>query len=71
LTSGTVVEYDDQRGLGEVRSDDGRQLAFHCTSIADGSRTIDAGTTVWFKVVAGQLGRWEAAEVHAAVRPKA
>jgi len=71
LTTGTVVEFDEQRGAGTVRADDGRQLAFHCTSIADGSRSIDAGVSVWFTVVAGHHGRWEAAEVRAATGPNA
>ncbi len=57
------MEFDEHRGLGTVRGDDGRQLAFHCTSIADGSRQIDADTKVVFTVAAGHLGCWEAAEV--------
>jgi hypothetical protein len=36
---------------------------FHCTAIADGSRTIEVGTFVTFDVVAGRLGRWEASAV--------
>jgi cold shock CspA family protein len=35
-------------------------LPFHCTSIADGSRTIAVGQHVRFTVVPGRLGRWEA-----------
>jgi hypothetical protein len=31
--------------------------------IADGTRTIALGTPVEFEVVAGHLGRWEAADV--------
>ena len=41
---GTVVEFDDPRGLGVVRADDGFDYPFHCTAIADGSRTITVGT---------------------------
>jgi hypothetical protein len=33
---------------------------FHCTQIADGTRTIDVGTAVTFEVRAGAMGRWEA-----------
>jgi len=62
-TAGTVVEFDEHRGLGTVEAEDGRRLAFHCTSLADGSRAIDPGTVVVFTVVAGHHGRWEAADV--------
>lgn len=58
--SGTVVTFDDDRGLGTIRADDGDELPFHCTAIADGTRTIDVGQRVGFAVVAGRLGRWEA-----------
>jgi cold shock CspA family protein len=57
---GTVVSFDDPRGLGEVRAEDGVGYPFHCTAVADGSRTIAVGTLVSFRVVAGRLGRWEA-----------
>jgi CspA family cold shock protein len=61
---GTVVAYDDHKGYGTVRSeDDGTELFFHCTSIADGTRTIEVGAAVEYEVVAGRLGRWEAAAV--------
>lgn len=69
--TGTVEEFDEQRGLGTVRADDGRRLAFHCTSITDGSRATAAGTPVVFTVVAGHHGRWEAAEVSPARRGQA
>jgi cold shock CspA family protein len=62
-TTGTVDTFDEPRGLGTVRADDGAVLAFHCTSIADGSRTIPVGQPVRFTVVAGRLGRWEAADI--------
>ena len=61
--TGVVESFDDPRGLGEVRTDDGHVLGFHCTAIADGSRTIAAGTPVRCTVVAGRLGRWEAADL--------
>jgi cold shock CspA family protein len=62
---GVVAHFDGAAGLGTVRGDDGRDYGFHCTQIADGSRAIDEGAAVAFEVVAGHLGRWEAA----AVRP--
>jgi len=61
--TGTVVEFDEHRGLGRVRSDDGRELAFHCTHVADGSRTVAVDTPVVFTIVAGHHGQWEAADV--------
>ncbi len=60
---GTVTEFDDPRGLGTVTAEDGTAYPFHCTAIADGSRTIAVGTAVDFEVVAGRLGRWEASPV--------
>jgi cold shock CspA family protein len=63
MTRGTVTAFDERKGLGQVTSDEGAVHDFHCTQIADGSRTIAIGTTVEFEIVAGQLGRWEAAQI--------
>lgn len=63
--TGLVESFDEARGLGVVRGDDGSVLPFHCTSIADGSRTIAVGLPVRFAVVAGRLGHWEAARITA------
>ena len=52
-------------GSARSRADDGTVYPFHCTVIADGTRTIAVGAAVEFEVVPGHLGRWEAA----AVRP--
>jgi cold shock CspA family protein len=60
---GTVESFDAEVGLGEVRGDDGVVYPFHCAQIADGSRTIPVGTLVRASVVAGHLGRWEAAGI--------
>jgi CspA family cold shock protein len=62
---GTVADFDDPRGLGTVTAGDGTSYPFHCTAIADGRRTIEVGAAVEFDVVAGRMGRWEAA----AIRP--
>jgi cold shock CspA family protein len=59
---GRVAEFDDAAGYGVVSSDAGRWF-FHCTSIADGSRTIEVGAPVTFDVVGGRLGRWEASDL--------
>jgi cold shock CspA family protein len=48
MRRGIVVDFDEHVGLGHVRSDDGDELLFHCTQIADGTRTIDVGTAVEF-----------------------
>ncbi len=60
---GTVRTFDEQRGLGVVADDLGVLRPFHCTAIAGGSRTIEVGTEVVFRPVAGHLGREEAADV--------
>ena len=61
-----MAEFDEAKGYGIVRAQDGRELFFHCTQIADGSRTIDVGAEVTFEVVPGHQGRWEAAEIEPA-----
>ncbi len=65
--TGTVVAFDEEKGYGTVRGEDGVEHFFHCTAISDGSRTIDVGAAVTFDVVAGHLGRWEASAVSPAV----
>jgi cold shock CspA family protein len=60
---GVVAEFDEHKGYGTVRSGDGVAYFFHCTQIADGSRTIPTGAPVSFEVVPGRLGRWEAVQV--------
>ncbi len=60
---GVVVSFDADRGLGIVRADDATELGFHCTRIADGTRTVDVGAQVVFIVVPGAPGRWEASGI--------
>jgi CspA family cold shock protein len=57
---GTVIAFDDAAGWGTVRDGDGGTHWFHCTGIADGTRTIEEGAAVDYEVVAGRQGRWEA-----------
>ena len=57
---GRVSAFDDARGLGEVTAEGGAAHPFHCTAIADGTRTIEIGTVVGFVVRPGPMGRWEA-----------
>lgn len=61
--TGTVAAFDDPAGVGTLTGDDGTEVPFHCVTIADGSRSIAAGTRVSYRVVPGHGGRWEAAEV--------
>ena len=62
---GTVTEFDEARGLGTVTAEDGATHPFHCTQIADGTRTIAVGTRVRFELRAWHLGRWEAVALEA------
>ena len=47
--SGRSATFDDHRGLGEVEARGGLRFPFHCTAIADGSRTIPEGADVRFR----------------------
>lgn len=57
---GTVESFDPEVGLGFVADNDGARHRFHCTAIADGTRTIEVGRTVVFVVGPGGAGSWEA-----------
>lgn len=63
MKRGRVRAFDERRGLGEVEGDDGRVYPFHCTCIADGTRTIPVGVAVTFTTIPGALGRWEAGAI--------
>jgi cold shock CspA family protein len=60
---GTVVSFDERRGIGEILDDSGEALGFHCVEIHDQSRKIDEGARVTFEVVPGAGGRFEAARI--------
>ena len=62
-STGTVTAFDEHRGLGAITTTGGTVLAFHCTAIVDGTRTIEVGTAVRFETVPGRMGRWEAAAI--------
>lgn len=70
-SAGVVVAYDDHAGFGEIEADaeppapggPAPRYWFHCTQIADGSRHVEPGQQVTFRLVPGHRGRWEAAEV--------
>ena len=61
--SGRVATFDEHVGRGEVEARGGLHFPFHCTAIADGSRTISPDTPVHFRLVIGPLGRLEATAV--------
>ncbi len=60
---GRVTDFDEHRGLGTLEATDGTRYPFHCTAVADASRVIEVGADVEFEVLAGHLGRWEAAAI--------
>jgi cold shock CspA family protein len=62
MAPGSVTEFDESRGLGEVTDEAGKVFTFHCVEIADGTRSISVGTPVWFEVMA-KFGRYEAARI--------
>ncbi len=64
MCTGTVATFDDAVGIGSVRENESSvEYFFHCTAIADGSRTIQTGTPVRFAVIAGRRGLWEASSL--------
>jgi len=64
--SGRVAEFDDHRGRGEVEAHGGLRFPFHCTAIADGSRSIAEDTPVRFRLMIGPLGALEATAISSA-----
>jgi cold shock CspA family protein len=71
--AGVVASFDTDAGLGTVTDDavtdqtSGPPLyGFHCTEIADGTRTIEVGTPVTFVVAPAGPGIWEAKDLHPA-----
>ena len=63
--TGRVVEFDERRGLGAVESASGERYEFHCTAIADGTRTIAGNARVEFTLVPGPVGKFEAGAIRA------
>ena len=59
---GVVASFDEYVGLGVVQA--GRDAyPFHCTQIADRSRSIEPGTEVSFVAVPRYKGRVEAYDI--------
>ncbi len=68
MPSGTVKWFNDSKGFGFIRSDDGQDVFVHHTSIeADGHRTLKEGQRVEFEVTQGPKGP-KAVNVRAAPR---
>ena len=59
---GVVTAFDDPKGLGTITDENGQTHLFHCTQIADGTRTIAVGQAVRFELLP-KLGRYEATAV--------
>ena len=63
MLSGRVEAFDDHRGDGRLRTDEGEVFYFHCVNIADGSRRVEVGERVTARRGVGHLGRDEAFDV--------
>jgi cold shock CspA family protein len=61
--AGRVAAFDERRGLGEVESERGERFQFHCTAIADGTRTVPVDARVVFTPVPGPIGGFEAGRI--------
>jgi hypothetical protein len=61
--SGRIAAFDDHVGRGEIEARGGMRFPFHCTAIADGTRTIALDTAVKFRLVPGPLGALEATKI--------
>ncbi len=62
-TTGTVTDWQDAEGYGEITATDGASYFFHCTALADGTRQTELGATYSFTPVPGRLGRFEASNM--------
>jgi len=68
LRHGIVASFDDPAGYGvitetESESETAGEWFFHCSAIADGTRSIEPGTPVICHLVAGHMGRFEATDI--------
>lgn len=61
--NGVVVDFDEGRGDGLLKSDSGEALYFHCVEIADGTRMIRVGTRVRAHRGVGRRGHDEARQL--------
>ncbi|MGH9129758.1 MAG: hypothetical protein ACRDY2_12575 [Acidimicrobiales bacterium] len=62
---GRVAGFDFERGLGTVVDASGAPTPFHCTAVADGTRSIEVGTEVFYEIEPGPGARLWATNVTA------
>ncbi len=60
---GRVASFDAATGWGVIAAVGGTEYPFHCTAIADGTRSIEAAAQVTFWLAPGHRGVWEAAGI--------
>jgi cold shock CspA family protein len=63
MRAGVVAEFDAEKGLGTIATEDGATYPFHVIEIVDGSRTIDVGQRVRFQPLP-KFGVYQAGQVH-------
>jgi cold shock CspA family protein len=63
--AGVVAAFDERAGLGSIALVDGREVCFHSTQLADGTRSIEPGVRVVARVVRWHRGELEATAVTA------
>lgn len=71
VVTAVVVEFDDAVGVGVLEVQGAGAVDFHCTAIADGTRSIEVGTAVVCSLVAAHHGRVEGAALVTTERPGA
>jgi cold shock CspA family protein len=69
VLTGVVATFDERRGDGVLVSDDAETFYFHCVDIADGTRSIRAGTRVTARRRVGLCGSDEAGDLVAVASP--
>lgn len=67
---GVVSTFDEIGGWGNLRLDDTTELYFHCTAIADGSRTIPVGVRAQARCAPVGIGTWEVIDVTTVASPR-
>lgn len=65
MITGVIEQFDERRGYGYLRSDDGHRFFFHCVNIADGARTISVQVRARGDRSVGHLGHDEIVNVKA------
>jgi cold shock CspA family protein len=63
VITGVIESFDERRGDGLLRGEDGVGFYFHCVAIADGSRSITPGVRAEGLRAVGRLGHDEVVSV--------